>query len=345
MIKTIKIRGLFHIWQGHQITDEEIYNIKEGRFPIITGHNMIKGYTNQPVVTDLPCITIPSKGVVNRLYLQTQPFDANNTIALIPKDRSEIDLEYFIYTQTEHITNSISSINSNNYLNKAILEDIEIRYPDYPTQIIIREEYEKLSRMREMINDNIRMLIERMNMDVITDGEDVDISDIFHLIPGSDDKMTEIYAYNNPGTIPIYSGASANDGVFRYTNRIDYDFDAYITWSISGKAGTLFLREGPCCLTRDCGIMMPKNEDEINLEWFALTQEKPLQQYAVGQGGIGRLKKVLLNTYPFILPEKTTQDKIVEEYHRIRQLEIKLVELLPEMNVQLQRMIAHPSDT
>lgn len=37
-----KIIDLFYIWQGHQITDEEIYQGEKGEVPIITGHNKIK---------------------------------------------------------------------------------------------------------------------------------------------------------------------------------------------------------------------------------------------------------------------------------------------------------------
>jgi type I restriction-modification system DNA methylase subunit len=160
------IRDLFHIWQGHQITDKEIYNSKKGDIPIITGHNEIKGYTTNPYITDVPCITIPSKGIVNRLYLQSQPFDANNTIALIPKNRKEIDLEYFIFTQSDYITSFISSTSTNNYLNRALLEDIEVKYPKYSIQQQIKEEYKKLIKMKDILENNIGLLSDQLFKDV-----------------------------------------------------------------------------------------------------------------------------------------------------------------------------------
>jgi type I restriction-modification system DNA methylase subunit len=144
-----KIHALFNVWQGHQITDEEIYNSQKGDFPIITGHNVVKGYTMKPFITDVPCVTIPSKGIVNQLYLQTQPFDANNTIALIPKDRKELDLEWFVLTQSDYITSFVTSINTNNYLNKAILENVEIEYPDYPIQTRIRDQIKAKHKSKE----------------------------------------------------------------------------------------------------------------------------------------------------------------------------------------------------
>lgn len=149
-MKIKKIRDLFHIWQGHQITDEEIYNSEKGDVPILTGHNAIKGYTDKPFITDIPCITIPSKGVVNKLYLQTRAFDANNTVALIPKDRKEIDLEYVIFTKSDYIKSFISSRSRNNYLNRALLEDIEIEFPeDIAIQSKIADQYRRLFETKE----------------------------------------------------------------------------------------------------------------------------------------------------------------------------------------------------
>ncbi len=158
-----KIRQLFHIWQGHQITDEKLYNTEKRLFPVVTGHNHIKGYVESPFITDVPCITIPSKGVVNKLYLQESPFNANNTIALVPKDRKEIDLEYVIFTQSNHITSFISSINTNNYLNKAILEDIEIEYPDIDIQIEIKEQFKELLELKV----SIEIILDKLSNQIV----------------------------------------------------------------------------------------------------------------------------------------------------------------------------------
>lgn len=333
------IHKLFHVWQGHQITDEEIYNLGKGQHPILTGHNVIKGYTQTPYITDVPCITIPSKGIVNELYLQARPFDANNTIALIPKDRKKIDLEYFLFTQSEYLTSFISSTNTNNYLNKAILNNVEIEYPDYPIQVKIRDQYKNLIAMKEMIENDVEKLSEQLDKNIRLTGREKILDDVFTLIVGSDDEMTEKYAYNNKGDIPIYSGASNNDGILRYTNRADYNpSDEYITWSLSGKAGTLYLRKGACCLTRDCGIMIPKNKNEINLRWFILTQEKGLREFSIGKGGLGRLKKILIKLYPFTLPSKDVQNGILEEFEKLIMLKNRLDTVNSKIDILLKNV-------
>lgn len=155
-----KIRDLFYIWQGHQITDEEIYNSEGGEYPILTGQNQIKGFTKKPFIKDVPCITIPSKGIVNTLYIQKKPFDANNTIALIPKDRKEIYLDYVVFTKSKEITSYISSVNTNNYLNKDILADIEINYPeDIEVQKEMSRQYQNLLEMKKQL-ESIEKVIE-----------------------------------------------------------------------------------------------------------------------------------------------------------------------------------------
>ncbi len=338
MIKQ-KIQKLFHIWQGHQITDEEIYNSKTGKYPILTGHNEVKGLTDHPYIAKVPCITIPSKGVVNSLYLQIEPFDANNTIALIPKDRKTIDLEYFIFAHLRYITSFISSTSTNNYLNKEILRDVEIDLPNFPDQTKIRDEYKRLSALKKSIQSQTEILNRQVSRSVRTLGEPVTVDDVFSLKVGSDDKMTENYAYDNKGNIPIYSERRRNNGIFRYTKRIDYSFKDYITWSISGKAGTLHLRHGPCCLTRDCGIMIPRDKKRINLEWFILTQESSLMDFAIGRGGLGRLKKNLIELYSFELPKRVIQNQIVDEYNKIITIRNKLETLNQMVDTQLEKVV------
>lgn len=93
----IKIKNLFYINQGHQITDEEIYR-NNGDIPIYTAGNIIKGYGNTSLVSkeELPCITYQTKGFSGIVSVQKELFDANNTAALILKEefRGQIDLEY-----------------------------------------------------------------------------------------------------------------------------------------------------------------------------------------------------------------------------------------------------------
>lgn len=298
MMTKNKIHELFNIWQGDQITDEEIYNLKRGEYPILSGHNKIKGYTTKPRITDVPCITIPSKGIVNKLYIQTTPFDANNTIVLIPKNRKQIDLEYFVFTKSDYVTSFISSKNTNNYLNKETLANIEITYSSFYSQLQIKKEYQRLISLRGRIESILSRLLIQSNIDLNVGGDYKNINDIFVLTTGSDDNLTESYIYNNPGLTPVYSGNTKNEGILGHVNRIDYFPECdFITWAISGKAGSMYIRNGSCCLTRHCGMMVPKIKEEINLKWFIFTHQNRIWDFALAKEGLGEIKK---NAYEII---------------------------------------------
>ncbi len=96
----MKVGEAFKIIQGHQITDEELYN-SFGDIPVRSGSNTIKGYWDKQIIAedDLPCITYPTKGNSGEAFIQNDIFDANNTAVLIPlpEFRSRINLEWFAY--------------------------------------------------------------------------------------------------------------------------------------------------------------------------------------------------------------------------------------------------------
>ena len=102
----------------------------------------------------------------------------------------------------------------------------------------------------------------------------------------------------------------------------------------------MFLRKNPCCLTRDCGIIVPKDKDDINLEWFIFTQESHLKDFSIGGGGLGRLKKNLIESYQFILPDRNKQDEIVDEYKKHIKLKQQLNLMILKIEHQLQKSVS-----
>jgi hypothetical protein len=59
-------------------------------------------------------------------------------------------------------------------------------------------------------------------------------------------------------------------------------------------------------------------------------------EYAIGKGGLGTLKKVLIELYPFTLPKRIVQDRIVEEYKRFMELKKQLETLVSEIDHRLE---------
>ena len=131
----MKIKELFTINQGIQITDEEIY-YSNGKIPIITANNEIKGYGNKSIVKieDLPCLTYPTKAFTGKIFVQDDLFSANNTAILILNKKyfQEINLKYISIFLSKILIKHLSSENAVNYIGKNVLKEIEIDYP-FPT--------------------------------------------------------------------------------------------------------------------------------------------------------------------------------------------------------------------
>lgn len=146
------INDVFKIIQGHQITDEELYNTM-GDIPVLTGRNETKGYWDCSLVkeSDLPCITYSTKGNTNGdAFVQTRIFDANNTAVLIlkPEWRSKVHLEWFVF-KLRHILPEIQTSKEGvSYLNKAIVQEYEIGVPDKFVQERELQQYKRLQGYR-----------------------------------------------------------------------------------------------------------------------------------------------------------------------------------------------------
>ena len=72
----------------------------------------------------------------------------------------------------------------------------------------------------------------------------------------------------NPGSYPVFSSQTSNDGVLGYVDTYDFDGD-YLTWTTDGaRAGTVFKRSGRFNCTNVCGTLKPVSDD-LDLTYFA----------------------------------------------------------------------------
>lgn len=162
-----KVRDIFDHKQGHQITDEELYN-SCGKIKVISGADAtIKGYTINSYVNecDLPCLSYQTKGNNNLIiHIQKELFNANNTAVLIPKPnwRNYVLLDYIIPKLVKNMSQIKNSDSGVSYIDTRILDTI-IELPmknnmvDLEQQSDIIKILSKLkiieSRLNFMIND------------------------------------------------------------------------------------------------------------------------------------------------------------------------------------------------
>jgi hypothetical protein len=156
-----KLGELFSLFQGHQLTDKFIYD-NIGLVPVISGSgNKIKGFINTTLIdsNNLPCIIYQTKG--NKSFtsvVMNEPFNANNTAVLIPKENIKhlYNIEYiqiFLHKNMQEIVNSESGVS---YIDTKIL-DTFIYLPLLNIQNEILKEYKRLSD----IKDNLELIINK----------------------------------------------------------------------------------------------------------------------------------------------------------------------------------------
>lgn len=135
--KPFTVSDLVNHFQGHQITDEELYN-SDGDIPVFSGADArIKGYSSFKLVADcdLPCISYQTKGNTDvQINIQTQPFDANNTAVMTIKSRmrDKILLEYLKLPLRQKMAELKTSKESVSYIDTRILS-ASVHIPIDPT--------------------------------------------------------------------------------------------------------------------------------------------------------------------------------------------------------------------
>ena len=295
----------FDLKQGHQITDKKLYyNI--GNVPVLTGDNEIKGYWDSSIITekDLPCITYPTKGNSGVCYVQKSLFDVNNTAILIPKEeyREKIDLDYVAFELSRLFPKIVTSKDGVSYLNKEIVEKIDL---SLPTKTIQTERYNTISKLIHLRKKLILILGKiqlAKNHTLINSYENyqakqVPISNILDAMSGNP-GLTEEFLYSQIQTEEekeyLVLTGSVNFKSLTYTHKcshpkkidelINVIEDTEIIHVVrKGKAGhATYFKKGKITANDDAYILYrnQKTKYSINLRWFSLYIQPKLLKYS-----------------------------------------------------------------
>lgn len=340
----IRIKDMFYINQGHQITDEEIYR-KSGNIPIYTAGNIIKGYGNTSLVSEseLPCITYQTKGFSGVVSVQRKLFDANNTAALILKEefKEKINLEYIAIILREKLKEYTTAESGVSYLNKDIVKDITIEIQhkkngeiDINYQNSVVNAYTKLNNLKanlkeleSKLEDILEYEIEIPNFNVLK------MDEITNLNKGSN-KISEEMIYRNYqlGGCPVFSSATQNDGLMGEVSRECFDkidkkgYAGELTWTTNGYAGKVFYREKDYLYSEKCGriIIKEKYKEKINIKFLMYYLNQITYKYKTAESNNGKLDIIHMSNIPIKIPidadnniDIEFQNKVVEIYDRI----------------------------
>lgn len=299
----MKLIDIFNINQGHQITDEEIYK-SIGDIPIITGNNEIKGYWDKSIVEPnmLPCLTYPTKGFSGTIAIQNKIFDANNTAVLYFKNNMDkhVKLEYIKYILKGKFLQLMTSKENISYLNREIVENIDIEIPSEPIQQKIIDKYKQLevytNKIEELLGQldkiisNKTLLHEYRNYQA----KNQVINTILDYQSGNT-GLTEEYIYQGlqdegDKYKVLSSSTSNNDGLgyikiknMEHTTLKTFIDKEGILINRKGKAGyTQVIKPGKYTLNDNVYILFVKKncKYDINLQWLVSVYRKEFMDYS-----------------------------------------------------------------
>ena len=286
---TKKVSEVFTIIQGHQITEEEIYN-SFGDIPIFTGNNRLIGEVNTSIIksNDLPCISYPTKGQVGNFFVKRVLFEANNTAVLVPKQewRDRINLYWFIAQISPKVKKECNSKAGVGYIGKENMQRITFDVVDKTRQILIGDLYNIAREFKNRICKTIKSLeydLQGLKSVFISPHFKGKFSTIFN-IKGGNSGLTEEFTYYNLPTnedemIEIFTGATLDENKMGIISRLAkpdgrelkiFQGPAILVVR-KGLAGKMFHIEKEEFTTNDDAyVLTPKKdwENKINLKWF-----------------------------------------------------------------------------
>lgn len=344
--------NIFKIIQGHQITDEEIYK-SYGGFPVYTGSGDIKGYWDKSLVKkeDLPCLTYATKAFDGTITLRNEVFDANNTAVLILKEKYKgiILLEYLVLILPQIFLNLMTSKEGVSYLNKEIVENINITIPEKQIQKKFITKHNTLNmrcEKAEQILSKCEKLLNKV-VDFKYNNYQVKNFPIFKCldyISGSS-NLTEEKNYQRLKMhgikYQLLTGATIKENAFVMLDETSdvpkFDHKEGLLVTRKGKAGNVrYLPKGRYTLNDDAYILYVKKEFSynINLKWLAIQYKTEFLSYTSNSDN-GTWNMTAFFTYTKInIPSYEEQLMVVKKYEMLEK-RIKMLEKIKDKYCEL----------
>lgn len=365
----MNLLSLFKINQGHQITDLELYSA-EGSIPVLTGDNELKGYWSESIVEkeNLPCLTYPTKGFSGNIFIQEDIFDANNTAVLIPRKkwRDEVVLEWFAYKLPTLFFNSMTNKEGVSYLNKNLVQEIEINLPDKKDQENQVKYYRELKNWQKYFStalEKIHGIREKTIFfdDLLDSNEGLELSSIIDYV-SRNDYLSEEGIYKSvpvegEATIKVLSGDTSQSfygEVSMETPNIHYIKKRQILRLVTrGKAGKLtFFPKGDYATNTNAFILFIREEkfdylgikSELDEEYYLKALRLYLEARFVKLTSFADVSVFPLTDVmnDFSLPYfkiNSEIKKIVDKYDNLQRTEVIYTQALNRVNALLQKEI------
>ena len=358
----MKLSDVFDIIQGHQITDEEIYN-PQGDYPIYTGPNTVKGYWDKTIVTkdQLPCITYATKAFDGTVTVQDSLFDANNTGVLTLKEDyiGKVDLDWIKFVLSNKFKEVITSRDGVSYLNKEIVENIDLIIPDEDTQREQKQAYLFLDSIRSRL-ETIRANTDSILNKTLTHDydnyieRDVPVDRLFECMSGNSGLTEELIYHNLPDDegVEVLSAATTHGKHLGFISRnakingknlkISKNKESILVVR-KGKAGKIrYLPKNTYTINDDAYLLHIRDEylDMINLRWLVLQYKDMFLQYSSSSDNGTWNKTGFFEEATVDIPCYKEQLEVVDAYSQMFDLQDDICTIEEYVRLLQERIIA-----
>ena len=132
------------------------------------------------------------------------------------------------------------------------------------------------------------------------------------------------YLSDNPGSFPVFSSQTANNGVIGEIDSFDFDGE-YISWTTDGaNAGTVFHRTGKFSITNVCGLIKIKNESLLKYKFLYYWLSIEAKKHVYSGMGNPKLMSHQVEKIPVPIPYPQDPMKSLIEQKRVASILDKL---------------------
>ncbi len=362
--KTYKVTEILVPHQGNAIYTKKavISNGWEGDIPVVssnTNNDGILCYISRENVPDsdyinYPCITWTVDGQAGTLTARYTPFVPNNHCGYLTPLIDGLCLEYLVLAMQPQFYKCAKN-SSNKKVGNNQIEKLNVKLPvdengkpDYDKQKKLADIYINISfyknKLLEKVSElnNICVLLPK---DHNCNWKDVMPIDLFNP-KGGNMSYSKTWARKNPGSFPLYSGATSSS--YDLVNKADYDGE-YLSWCIDGLAGYIMYHNESFSVTCHRGVLVPKENvdfSNIDLKYIKYILEPIFRKRKKGrEGNCGKneytsLKPIAIkkmkDTFPIPIKKDGSfdlekQKELASKYEQIDNIKKGLIKKILEL--------------
>ena len=322
-----------------QAVSKEIISNNPGNFPVINSGKEPLGFINQWNTDNDPIgITSRGAGVGSITWQEGKYFRGNLNYSVTIKDYGILGVRY-LYHLLLSLQNEIQSLCTFDgipALNASNLKNllIPIPCPDNPKKSL--EIQTEIVRILDAMTAHTAELTAELTArkkqynyyrDKLMSFEEGEVEwktlgDVAILRRGR--VISKGYLSDNPGSFPVFSSQTANNGVIGEIDSFDFDGE-YISWTTDGaNAGTVFHRTGKFSITNVCGLVKIKNESLLNYKFLYYWLSIEAKKHVYSGMGNPKLMSHQVEKIPVPIPYPQDPMKSLIEQKRVASILDKL---------------------